>query len=672
MNMAKASNTDLNLALNITRIIDDLEQGYMPNPEDAKDLVHFDIDELDDCQRVIKAILAEAKKGSLLRVTFGMHVLCDPENTLLKPDSDILEPHPLISEMESDLQRETEAARYWNMRYHQMVQKLAQAEQKYIGLAIAYEEVESFFKKEREIDRSEKEYVQQENFKLRQKCQSEHIETNRWKNRAELAEARIESAENYFSDKSADEVIEILSRRPIPAQQSPAVAVPDHWAIKNPGIADQFKNEAIACRLALGFKADADDVAPVDLIEKMESLKIGLDVGDFELFLVEYHSQVWAAASDEDGKTSYDDAGKELAKSFIASIKPSPRTTGPAVTVPEWALSAIKRNLCPADSCDFHGNQDPYLSGGCCKPELQKAISYLESLPLSISPRTPGSAVAVPDCCDNCKRIKYPIATLRYILNLEQDSSKTLSDTVTDIINKYAAYPPIESSDAMVARAAIKKLAELDIAKFNESFIAQSPRITEQHSKGIEYVKSCVLANSASSVREELLVILDEYIKLQQPKEKIAYEICSLWRHSSDKFCIQFGDRSGLYVSEKILLTNDGATAIASAVKFYGLLQDSGKSEPSELVKEASAPYPHPRVSKEDAREIAYNFAVSLDPYRPINASFLANEWANGDGCSETLNKINGEKNLAVAKSDKTSERKFVDLRQIVSDGSEQ
>ena len=59
----------------------------------------------------------------------------------------------------------------------------------------------------------------------------------------------------------------------------------------------------------------------------------------------------------------------------------------PAVTVPEWALSAIKRNLCPADSCDFHGNQDPYLSGGCCKPELQKAISYLESLPLSISPR---------------------------------------------------------------------------------------------------------------------------------------------------------------------------------------------------------------------------------------------------------------------------------------------
>lgn len=56
----------------------------------------------------------------------------------------------------------------------------------------------------------------------------------------------------------------------------------------------------------------------------------------------------------------------------------------PAVGTPGWVMSAIRQNLCPAESCDFHGNQDTYLTGGCCKSELQNAICYLESLP---SPR---------------------------------------------------------------------------------------------------------------------------------------------------------------------------------------------------------------------------------------------------------------------------------------------
>lgn len=65
-----------------------------------------------------------------------------------------------------------------------------------------------------------------------------------------------------------------LFARPIPAQQSPAVVVTDHWAEKNPGIADQLKNEAIACRIALGFKAEADDVSTSDLTKKIESLSV--------------------------------------------------------------------------------------------------------------------------------------------------------------------------------------------------------------------------------------------------------------------------------------------------------------------------------------------------------------------------------------------------------------
>lgn len=96
---------------------------------------------------------------------------------------------------------------------------------------------------------------------------------------------------------------------------------------------------------------------------------------------------------------------------------------------------------------------------------------FISDLPAQQSP-----AVAVPDNCEICKRTKYAMATLRYILNLDQDSNKTPSDTVDDIINKYAAYPPIESSDVIIARAALKKLADLDVV----NFATPSPLITEQ------------------------------------------------------------------------------------------------------------------------------------------------------------------------------------------------
>lgn len=49
-----------------------------------------------------------------------------------------------------------------------------------------------------------------------------------------------------------------------------------HWAIGNPGRADQFKQESMAVRSALGFPSDADDVSPSDIrqeINKLTALK---------------------------------------------------------------------------------------------------------------------------------------------------------------------------------------------------------------------------------------------------------------------------------------------------------------------------------------------------------------------------------------------------------------
>lgn len=46
-----------------------------------------------------------------------------------------------------------------------------------------------------------------------------------------------------------------------------------HWAFVNPGLADQYRAEARACREALGLDPDAKDVSPKDLKAAIEKLK---------------------------------------------------------------------------------------------------------------------------------------------------------------------------------------------------------------------------------------------------------------------------------------------------------------------------------------------------------------------------------------------------------------
>lgn len=56
------------------------------------------------------------------RVISGMcHVIMYEKNEIIDPDSDCIDLHPRFAEMWNDLNRETQAARYWNKRYHQIV-----------------------------------------------------------------------------------------------------------------------------------------------------------------------------------------------------------------------------------------------------------------------------------------------------------------------------------------------------------------------------------------------------------------------------------------------------------------------------------------------------------------------------------------------------------------------
>lgn len=58
--------------------------------------------------------------------------------------------------------------------------------------------------------------------------------------------------------------------RPLSHAEGEAV---DHWAVRNPGLADQFRAEAQTVRKRLGFEPDADDVSPNDLRERIAEIE---------------------------------------------------------------------------------------------------------------------------------------------------------------------------------------------------------------------------------------------------------------------------------------------------------------------------------------------------------------------------------------------------------------
>jgi len=103
MKMAKASTADIEMAMELSRFIEDLVDGMCPK-QACEDPESDDIEWLEDDPdeqhiRIISALQGIARKGSIFRVTFGMSVLIDPRNELVDPAADTLEPHPKLEKL---------------------------------------------------------------------------------------------------------------------------------------------------------------------------------------------------------------------------------------------------------------------------------------------------------------------------------------------------------------------------------------------------------------------------------------------------------------------------------------------------------------------------------------------------------------------------------------------
>ncbi len=95
MKMAKASEADLKMAMELTSALESLmDYGTMPSDAASDDPDEFDIDSPRDCQRALQELFDIANRGSLVRVVWGMAVLLDPKNEIVDPACDVLERHP--------------------------------------------------------------------------------------------------------------------------------------------------------------------------------------------------------------------------------------------------------------------------------------------------------------------------------------------------------------------------------------------------------------------------------------------------------------------------------------------------------------------------------------------------------------------------------------------------
>jgi hypothetical protein len=98
MKMAKASNDDLVMAIDLANMLETLGSRlcpFMPSDIAQNDgEEHFDRDDDEQCGRALRALLEIADRASLHRVVIGASVMLDPRNELVDPDADTIEHHP--------------------------------------------------------------------------------------------------------------------------------------------------------------------------------------------------------------------------------------------------------------------------------------------------------------------------------------------------------------------------------------------------------------------------------------------------------------------------------------------------------------------------------------------------------------------------------------------------
>lgn len=109
MKMAKASEADLRMAMELCSALDALTDSWptMPaQPVSSRlgrgECEEFDRDDDRQCGIVLRHLLDIAERASLMRVIWGAAVMLDPQNEMVDPEADTLEHHPKRQQLQAE------------------------------------------------------------------------------------------------------------------------------------------------------------------------------------------------------------------------------------------------------------------------------------------------------------------------------------------------------------------------------------------------------------------------------------------------------------------------------------------------------------------------------------------------------------------------------------------
>lgn len=106
MKMAKASEADLTMAMELANFLDAIERGNMPDTlSDDDDCAEWiDTKGCPQYDRLIEGLQDLLDQGSISRVIWGMAVVCDQANECIDPDADTIEHHPKRQQLEKQVE----------------------------------------------------------------------------------------------------------------------------------------------------------------------------------------------------------------------------------------------------------------------------------------------------------------------------------------------------------------------------------------------------------------------------------------------------------------------------------------------------------------------------------------------------------------------------------------
>lgn len=114
MKMAKASQADLEMAMDLANVLEDIDRGYFPakfsDPEN-EGIEWLRTDDTEQYARLVDGLQTLLDMGSISRVVWGMAVVCDPANECIDPDASTIDHHPKRQQMEEAL--------LWALCHHQ-------------------------------------------------------------------------------------------------------------------------------------------------------------------------------------------------------------------------------------------------------------------------------------------------------------------------------------------------------------------------------------------------------------------------------------------------------------------------------------------------------------------------------------------------------------------------